>query len=222
MTGRADTAGHQPGEFAKARAQAELDTRTLRVRAARTVADQAINDDDRTQLLSMLGLDDTPERPGPGPIQPADGETVSLQELERGLAGYVHAVATELGVPKEATGFEISDTITAYLGLPDRHPDCPHRDLMLVWNERDGWLVAAETHPTEPIIVIGYLGGYDILPHPRTVARFVGNLRTGFLLGRPRPTYPPLTARDLATLLGRHPRTPTGRLVAGSPANPLL
>jgi hypothetical protein len=183
--------------FAQARAQAEIDTRMLRARAVRTVAGQAINDDDRTRLLSMLGLED-PAKPSPDP------EAVSLPELERGLAGYVHAVATHIGVPVEATGFEISDTITAYLGLPDRCAECPERDLMLVWNERDGWLVAAETRPTEPAWVIGYLGGYDILPNPLAVAYFVTSLLRGHQPSGSRPTHPPHTPADLAALLRRH------------------
>ncbi len=140
----------------------------------------------------MLGLDDTPANSG---------------NLERGLAAYVRAVATALGVPAEATGFEISDTVTVYLGLPDRFADAPNRDLMLVWNERDGWLVAVENQPREPIQVIGYLGGHDILPHPHTVARFVANLLSGHHSGRFHSTYPHLSGRDLAALLLRH-RTP--------------
>lgn len=206
MTRRADSAQHRPGAFAQARAQAEVDTKMLRVRAARTVAGCAINDDDRTHLLSMLGLDDTFESP---PIDhPAGTETVSLSELEYGLAGYVHAVASEVGVPAEITGFEISDTITAYLGLPDRCAVCPNRDLMLVWNQRDGWLVAAETHPFEQAWVIGYLGGHDLLPHPHTVARFVTTLVSGHHPHRPRLTYPPLTTQNLSELLGRYRMPP--------------
>lgn len=208
----------RPGEFAKARARAEVDARRLRALAARTVAGQATSDDDRSRLLSMLGLDDIPPQPARG--HATGGDTVSLRDLERGMSGYVRAVAAQLGVPLEATGFEISDTVTAYLGLPDRCADCPNRDLMLVWNEQDGWLVAAETHPTEPVRVIGYLGGYDILPHPRTVGQFVTSLLSGHRLGRFHPTHRPLTARDLVALLGRH-HPPAGDRPVTSRINPL-
>jgi hypothetical protein len=53
---------HAPGEFARARAQAETEALALRVRAARTVAGQAIDGEDLTRLLSMLGLDHPAER----------------------------------------------------------------------------------------------------------------------------------------------------------------
>ncbi|WP_255569966.1 hypothetical protein [Amycolatopsis sp. FDAARGOS 1241] len=42
-----------------------------------------------------------------------DTNADSTVALARGLAGYVHAVATELGLPAEGTSFEISDTATA-------------------------------------------------------------------------------------------------------------
>lgn len=182
MIRRADPSGHRPGEFAQARARAALDTRTLRARAVRTVTGKAVSDDDRTRLLSMLGLEeDTQATKTSDTIRPVGREMVSLRELEGGLGDYVRAVAAELGVPAEATGFEISDTMTAYLGLPDRRADCPGRDLMLTWNARDGWLVAVETNPAEPVHVLGRLGGTDLLPHPHAVARFVTTL-----LGRHR------------------------------------
>ncbi|HET9141157.1 DUF6292 family protein [Actinophytocola sp.] len=206
MSRPADPVDPRPRAFAQARAQAEIDARLLRARAARTVAGQALDDDDRSCLLSMLGLDDTPQSPRT-PQRRAEPKTVSLLEVERELAGYVHAVAAQLAVPAEATGYEISDTITAYLGLLDRHAECPNRDLMLVWNERDGWLVAAETRPSEPPWVIGYLGGYDILPHPRTVAQFVTNLCGGHHPSWAHTIHPAHTPQRLAALLSRH-RTP--------------
>lgn len=190
--------------FAQARAQAEIENRSVRIRAARTVTGQAVSDDDRACLLSMLGLDETPDTPAPTSSRPADTGAVSTPQLERVLADYVHAVAGQLGVPAEATGFEVSDTVTAYLGLRERCADRPNRDLMLVWNERDGWLIAAETRPNEPAHAIGYLGGPDILPHPYTVARFVTALLGGQHPNRPRQIHPPCTPRHLATLLGRH------------------
>ena len=124
--------------------------------------------------------------------------------LEQGLAGYVRAVAAELRVSEEATGFEISDTVSVYLGLTERFADCPGRDLMLVWSERDGWLVAVETNPAEPPLVVGYLGGSDILPDPGTVARFVAGVLAGSHQPGPRPAFPALDAADLAARLNRY------------------
>lgn len=58
MTGaRHGTSLHEHGEFAKARAQAHSDEIVLRGRAVRTVADQAVDAEDLSSLLSMLGLD---------------------------------------------------------------------------------------------------------------------------------------------------------------------
>ena len=136
----------------------------------------------------------------------ADGAFV----LERGLAAYVRAVAAELRVSEEATGFEISDTVTAYLGLTERYPDCPGRDLMLVWNERDGWLVAVETSPAEPPLVVGYLGSADILPSPGTVAGFVAGVLDGRHPLGPRPAFPPLGAAELASRLSQYVQPPPG------------
>jgi hypothetical protein len=108
-------------------------------------------------------------------------------EATRGLGGYVHAVARAVGVSPEATSYEVSDTATAYLGLNRRVPKHPDRDLMLVWGERDGWLVAVETDPVEEPIVLAYLGG-DVLPGPEAVARFVTDLVAG---GAPGQTTAP-------------------------------
>jgi hypothetical protein len=55
---RPESSTHGPGEFARARAQAETDAVAVRGRAARTVADQAIDREDLTRLLAMLGLDE--------------------------------------------------------------------------------------------------------------------------------------------------------------------
>lgn len=159
------------GEFARSRARAERDATIMRSRAVRTVTEQAVDDADLSSLLAMLGLDEP------------DGTA----RLRAGLAAYVEAVARALGVPPEATGFEISDTVTAYLGLSQRWVLRPSRDMMLVWTAAHGWSVAVETVPTERPAVLGYLGGDDVVPAPHTVVRFV----TGVLGGRPGNTVRP-------------------------------
>jgi len=169
------------GEFARARDRARRDERELRGRAARTVAAQAVDAEDRRSLLSMLGLDD---------------ETDSATALRQGLAGYVRAVATVVGVPPEATGFEVSDTVTAYLGLAQRWALRPGRDLMLVWSERDGWYVAVETAPAEPPVVVDFLGGVDVVPAPQAVAWFVADVISGRRLCGTRPQFPITGNRD--------------------------
>ena len=48
---------HEVGEFAKARARAEVDATIRHDRAVRTVAWQAVDREDFLRLLEMLGLD---------------------------------------------------------------------------------------------------------------------------------------------------------------------
>ncbi len=51
------TSTHEVGEFARARAKAEVDATIRRDRAVRTVAWQATDHEDYLRLLAMLGLD---------------------------------------------------------------------------------------------------------------------------------------------------------------------
>jgi hypothetical protein len=122
--------------------------------------------------------------------------------LGQGLAGYVRAVAEEVGVPTEGTGYEVSDTVTAYLGLSGRWAG---RDLMLVWSERHGWSIAVETEPTEPPVVVAHLGGGDPVPVPAVVGRFVADVEAGSPKGVARPDFPSAGNRDkLARRLSRY------------------
>lgn len=153
---------HPSGEFTEARERATRERDEQRVRAIRTVTGRARDRDDLASLLSALGLDE----PGSGQLGPR-------------LAGYVRQVATAVGVPAEATGYEVSDTATAYLGLNVRCFVRPGRDLMLVWDERLGWSVGVEPRPGEPPVVLAFLGGADAVPAPSAVARFVTDTVTG-------------------------------------------
>jgi Family of unknown function (DUF6292) len=178
------------GGFARARAKAHSTAEYMRGRASRTVADHAVDSDDLHQLLSMLGLDDKA------------GESVALGS---GLAGYVRAVAAAVRVPMYGTGFEISDTATAYVGLRERWSRCPGRDLMLVWGERHGWYVALETEPIEAPVVLAYLGGTDLTPPPEVVAQFVVDVLAGRLMLSIRPVFPVDEHRgELAKRLSRY------------------
>ena len=118
-----------------------------------------------------------------------DSRSAGITELSRGLAGYLRAVAGAVGVPEEATSFEISDTATAYLGLSRRWPARPGEDLMLVWSEGNGWAVAVETAPGEPPMVLAWLGGTDAVPEPAVVARFVTDVIAADRSSDPRPVF---------------------------------
>lgn len=183
---------HPLGEFTEARAQAQRDETTQRGRAVRTVAGQSLDIDDFTSLLSILGLDDT-----------ADRSAV----LELVLAEYVRRVAATVGVPAEATGFELSDTATAYLGLTERLPDRPDQDLMLVWDERLGWYVGVETVPDAAPVVVAYLGGDEVVPEPAVVARFADEAVAGRRTSRIHPVFPWDDRAELANRLTRYVRT---------------
>lgn len=150
---------HVSGAFARSRAEAVHAESIQRVRATRTVASHALDRKDRRALMSMLDL---PEQDA----GPAD-HTMALA-----LDEYVRAVAEEVGVPPEGTSCEVTDTATAYLALARRGSKHPDRDLMLIWNERQGWIISVETDPTEPTIVLARLGG-DPVPQPAAVASFV-------------------------------------------------
>ncbi|UQS23834.1 DUF6292 family protein [Amycolatopsis thermalba] len=134
-----------------------------------------------------------------------DPRAAGLTELSRGLAGYLRAVAEAVGVPAEATSFEISDTATAYLGLTRRWPTRPGEDLMLVWSERNGWAVAVETDPGETPMVLAWFAGEDVVPEPAEVARFVTGVLTAERSTEPRPVFAVDVGRtELAARLARY------------------
>jgi hypothetical protein len=137
-----------------------------------------------------------------GASQP--GADVDDDTVARGLTGYVRAVAGALNLGVEATGFEVSDTATAYLALAVRSPEHFGRDLMLVWTELHGWALAVETAPSEQPEVLAYLGA-DPIPGPRDVAGFVDGVLAGPAPAEHiTPGIPPditITRRDLGARL---------------------
>jgi hypothetical protein len=188
--------GQRPG-FAQARAAAAQAEIVQRTQAARTVAGQSLDAQDRRTLLSMLDLPD-PEQ--------EDVPEDDTHLLAHALNDYVLAVAEAVGVPHEGTTYEVTDTVTAYLALARRKPEYPGRDLMLIWSEWQGWVVAVETEPTEPPVMLACFGS-DTVPHPKAVARFVTES-----IGRKRrgPTMVALPAsvdrRRLAERMNRRTR----------------
>jgi Family of unknown function (DUF6292) len=169
-------------QFIEARTRAEQERNDQQRRAVRTVASNARDRTEFTALLSMLGLDDPAYRQVP---------------LSARLAVYVHQVAAAIGVSAEATGYEVTDTATAYLGLDQRSRTRPDHDLMLIWDERLGWYVAVETDPTDAPVVLAYLDG-DTVPTPTTVARFVTDTAVSQSGTRIRPVLPPTDRAALA------------------------
>ncbi|NIH81383.1 DUF6292 family protein [Amycolatopsis viridis] len=134
-----------------------------------------------------------------------DPQSAGLTALSRGLAGYLRAVAAAVGVPAEATSFEVSDTVTAYLGLSRRWPSRPGEDLMLVWSERSGWAVAVETAPDETPVVLAWFAGAEVVPEPAAVARFVTGVIEAERSTAPQPVFAVDVGRtELAARLARY------------------
>lgn len=139
-----------------------------------------------------------------GPEHHADARRAAVDVvLVSGLSGYVRAVADALDVTIEATEFEVSDTATAYLGLAVQSAHHPHHDLMLVWSERHGWALAAETTPVEQPVVLAYLGA-DLVPEPAEVARFVRATIADFPEGERTPPSITIDRRDVGARLARY------------------
>jgi hypothetical protein len=141
---------------------------------------------------------------GPGHSrQDDDRRDAADSALVRGLSGYIRAVAHALDVTVEATDFEVSDTATAYVGLAVTSALHPDHDLMLIWSERHGWALAAETGPAERPAVLAYLGA-DPVPNPAAVVRFVRDSISEFPEGERTPPTITLGRRDVGARLARY------------------
>jgi hypothetical protein len=172
--------------FFEARTRAEREWSNQQQRAIRLVAGQARDLTDYTALLLMLDLNDPALHP---------------TKLSRRLAIYLRQVAVAIGVPIESTGYEVSDTVTAYLVLDQQCTMRPGHDLTLAWDERLGWYVTvAPSLTTKAPAVIAYLNG-DIAPPPAAVARFVADVIAGRGGSRIRPVQPPTERTVLAAKL---------------------
>ncbi|WP_329047082.1 DUF6292 family protein [Amycolatopsis sp. NBC_01488] len=94
--------------------------------------------------------------------------------FERGLRGYVAAVARGVGVGLESCTLDAGTPAVAYIALDWRLSRFPDHDLALVWDETHGWAAAVED--ADGATVLSYLGG-EVLPEPRAVVRFLAALR---------------------------------------------
>jgi hypothetical protein len=175
-------------QFAEGRSRAALELAGQQQRAVRTVAGNARDQAEFTALLAMLGLEDAAPQPVP---------------LSRRLADYVHQVARAIGVSPDGISHEVTDTATAYIPLDQRSVTQPGHDLMLVWDERLGWYVAAETTPSEAPVVIAYLEG-ELVPPPLVVARFAADTADGKRVNRIRPVLPITERSVLADRMAAH------------------
>lgn len=96
-----------------------------------------------------------------------------------GLGRYLRTVADALDLTSGAVNWEIAEEATAYVALDGRIPRFPDRNLMLVWHEARGWLVATEPQGShDSSTVVARLRG-DIVPSPGAVAAFVRGVMSG-------------------------------------------
>lgn len=104
-----------------------------------------------------------------------------------GLGCYLRTVADALGLPSDAANWEIAEEASAYVALDGRIPRFPDRNLMLIWHEARGWLVATEPDGShDSSTVVARLRG-DIVPRPGAVAAFVHGVMSGRYEDVPTP-----------------------------------
>ena len=75
--------------------------------------------------------------------------------FERGLRGYVAAVARGVGVGLESCTLDAGTPAVAYIALDWRLSRFPDHDLALVWDETHGWAAAVED--ADGATVLSYL-----------------------------------------------------------------
>lgn len=110
------------------------------------------------------------------------GEVWARADLA-GLPGYLHRVATAVGVdPAHVEATTSALPATGYLALSHRLASFPELDLALLWDEESGWAAALET-PAGELILLDCLTG-DVLPAPHTVADFLTRLRATLYPGQ--------------------------------------
>lgn len=135
------------------------------------------------------------------------------QALQRGLAGYLAAIGTALGVGLESCTIDAYSPASAYLALDWQQRRFPGVELALLWDEQCGWAAALEGEAAEDFTILGYLGG-DVLPEPEVVARFAAAAQHGTLPQHdgsarngatgPGPGAPPPPRSELVRRLARY------------------
>jgi hypothetical protein len=142
----------------------------------------------------------------------------SEYHFARGLRAYLARVAKTVGVGYESCSLDLGVPSSGYVALDRARPDRPDHELALVWDEVHGWSAVVEPASGDTAEVLAYLGGAEVLPPPRVVARFLETLRSAPPAG---PGRPPVfrTAGDHEELVDRLPVTgPEGLLRSSSPA----
>lgn len=104
----------------------------------------------------------------------------------RALREYVRRVTEALGLSGECSLVQAERPASAYVAVDGHLPGFPDHDVALVWDERDGWAAAVETHSGEDLVVRARLGG-DVLPPPAAVAAWLDGVLRGAAVSLPAP-----------------------------------
>src|SRR5690349_9359018 len=97
----------------------------------------------------------------------------------RGLRAYLGRVARAVGVGFESCSLDLDVPTSGYVALDRGLPGLPGHDLALIWDEVPGWSAVVEPAAGGAAEALAYLGGDEIVPPPRSVARFLEVLRLG-------------------------------------------
>lgn len=97
----------------------------------------------------------------------------------RGLRAYLGRVARAVGVGFESCSLDLDVPTSGYVALDRELPGLPGYDLALIWDEVHGWSAVVEPAAGGAAEVLAYLGGDEVVPSPRSVARFLKLLRLG-------------------------------------------
>ncbi|GLY42732.1 hypothetical protein Amsp01_087550 [Amycolatopsis sp. NBRC 101858] len=96
---------------------------------------------------------------------------------EVGLAGYLRAVCTAVGVLPGGVGRDL-DPPVAYLALSRQCARHPERGLLLVWSAEAGWELVLEHTERRPGETLARFGE-PLVPEPVAVAHFVDEAVAG-------------------------------------------
>lgn len=128
--------------------------------------------------------------------RPSDDRLSQSPEfLIRGMERYVADIASALGLGPESFSINANPVVSVHMLLNSRLSRRPGDALLLRWDERTGWSVAAGLPSGRNATVIAYLGG-DLLPYPADVTAFLAGLVGGSRVGQKMPPHFGPAARD--------------------------
>lgn len=106
-----------------------------------------------------------------------------------GLKMYIHEIAKELGNETWGTECDVDfKPAMAVIFLRSSVPTLPDRELLLTWDEVNGWAIRVTLDDTGDTTALAYLH-HDILATPVEVRTFLRDAKSGRNPGRLSPPY---------------------------------